>query len=68
VGEALMNRLLKAAEETESSYEITQAAIWQITDNPGKEKILATILYQDGTDAISEEDYAEALRLVELIK
>jgi len=60
--------LLKAAKQNGSSFEVTQAAIWQITDNPGKDIILSTIMYQDGTDAITEEDYEEALRLIELAK
>jgi len=63
-------KLLKVIEENESSYEVTQAAVWYITDNPGKDVILAALEYEDENgeraQAISEEDYIEALRLVEL--
>lgn len=61
-------RLLKAARENKSSYEVIQAAVWQITDNPGKDKIINEIAYQDGQNAITEEVYNEALRLIEFIK
>ena len=59
-------KLLKLIEENKSSYEVTQAAIWYITDNPGKDVILNTLIYDDQTNAITEKDYAEAMRLVEL--
>ena len=58
--------LLKTLEATESEFEVAQAAVWHITDNPGKDRILNTIIYQDGTDAITEEIYSEALRIIEL--
>lgn len=59
-------KLLKVLDENNSSYEITQAAIWYVTDNPGKDVILDALVYEDGTKAITENDYNEALRLVEL--
>ena len=59
-------RLLRTLEEQNSSFEIAQAAVWTITDNPGKDKILNTIIYQDGTDAITEEVYNEAMRILEM--
>ena len=62
------SRLLKLAKvlnENGSSYEVAQAAIWYMMDNPGKNKILAELEYDDGTKAITEEDYDEAVRLVE---
>ena len=59
--------LLKILDENNSSYEVSQAAVWQILDNPGKDTILNTIIYQDGTDAITEEIYEEALRIIALI-
>jgi len=59
--------LLKILKENNSSYEIAQAAIWHMTDNPGKDRILNSLTYQDNTYAITEEDYAEALRLVDIV-
>jgi hypothetical protein len=59
--------LLKLLEENKSSFEVSQAAAWRITDNPGKERILNTIIYQDGTDAITEDIYNEAMRIVGLL-
>ena len=58
--------LLKTLEKQNSSFEVAQAAVWHITDNPGKDKILNTIIYQDGTDAITEEVYNEAVRILEM--
>lgn len=60
--------LLKTLEENGSNYEVAQAAVWCMTDNPGKETILDTIAYPDGTAAITEEIYNEALRILELCK
>ena len=64
--DSLLIKLLKILDENESSYEVAQAAIWYVTDNPGKEVILDTLIYEDGTKAITENDYNEAIRLVEL--
>ena len=58
--------VLKTLEKQNSSFEVAQAAVWHITDNPGKDKILNTIIYQDGTDAITEEVYNEAVRILEM--
>ena len=73
-------KILKVLKENNSSFEIAQAAIWYIMDNPGKDVILETLVYEskDETEsesenediirewAITEEDYDEALRLIEL--
>ena len=60
-------KLLKILDENNSLYEVAQAAVWHIMDNPGKEIILSTLVYDDGASAITEELYNEAMRLVELI-
>ena len=59
--------LLKILDKNKSTFEISQAAVWHITDDPGREKILNTIIYQDGTDAITEEVYNEAMRIIDLL-
>ena len=59
---------LKILDENAVSYEIAQAAIWHILDNPGKEAILGALVYEDGEHAITESDYKEALRYIALIK
>jgi hypothetical protein len=59
-------KLLKILEENPVSYEITQAAVWIIADNPGKEAVLGAIVYENGEQAIKDSDYKEALRLIEL--
>jgi uncharacterized coiled-coil protein SlyX len=59
--------LVKILEENNSSFAVAQAAAWHITDNPGKVRILNTIVYQNGEDAITEADYYEALRITGLI-
>ena len=58
--------LLRVLAANNASFAVAQAAVWQITDNPGKDIILDTLIYQDGTDAITEADYNEALRLIDM--
>ncbi|MCL2095662.1 MAG: outer membrane protein assembly factor BamD [Oscillospiraceae bacterium] len=59
-------KLLELLRQNNGNFAVSQAAAWHITDDPGKVRILNTIVYQDGTDAITEEDYAEAMRIIEL--
>ena len=59
-------KLLKILDDNNSSYEIAQAAIWHMADNPGKEAILEALVYENGERAITQSDYEEALRLVAL--
>ena len=59
-------KLLKAMGESAVSYEVVQAAVWHIADNPGKEAILGALVHENGEYAIKGPDYEAALRLVEL--
>ena len=58
--------LLNILAENKSGYAVTQSAVWQIMDDPGKGIILDTLEYEDGSYAISENDYNEALRLIDI--
>lgn len=65
-----MIKLLKILDANNSSYEVSQAAIWIKTDNPGKDAILAALVYEnnDGVQefAIAESDYNEAIETIKL--
>jgi outer membrane protein assembly factor BamD (BamD/ComL family) len=59
--------LLRVLAFNNASFAVAQAAVWQITDNPGKDIILGTLEYKEnGTNAITEDDYNEALRLIDM--
>jgi hypothetical protein len=47
---------------------VTQAAVWILRDNPGRQAVLDVLEYDDGEKAITDEYYAEAVRLVEMVK
>ena len=51
-----------------AGFEVIQAAVWLLRDNPGRLYMLDALEYDDGEKIITEEVYAEAERLVGLIK
>jgi len=52
----------------ESRFEVIQAAIWILQDNPTKHYIMEALEFDDGEQAITDEEYEEALRLVERVR
>jgi len=69
--DSLLIKLLKTLEKNNSSFEVAQAAIYHIMDNPGKTAILESLAYEDEETgerewAISLQDYNEALRMIEI--
>lgn len=60
-------KLLKILDQNSSKYEVAQTAIWYMRDNPGKNMLLNTLEYPDGTKAVTESDYNEAVRLADLV-
>jgi hypothetical protein len=59
--------LLRLLDENHAGFEVSQAALWHIVDDPGKEKITGTIIHQDGSYAITGEIYEEAVRIAGLL-
>jgi len=51
-----------------SGFEVMQAAVWILQDNPTRQAVMAALEYDDGEQAVSDGDYDEALRLVEMVK
>lgn len=61
-------KLLEILGDNSSVFEVVQAAIWHLRDNPGKQTMMEVLEYADGEKAITDEYYAEAVKLVEMVK
>jgi outer membrane protein assembly factor BamD (BamD/ComL family) len=59
-------RLMKVLEENGCSYTETQAAVWLVNNAPGDFALLNTLIYSDGTSAISPEDLETAKEMAAL--
>ena len=57
-------RVMKLLDEENASYAVAQAAVWYVTDNPGDNALLNTLVYSNGTKAISKDDLATAKDIV----
>ena len=66
-GGALLE-LLNILGDNKSEFEVVQAAIWILQDNPPENIIYGALEYDDGERAVSEAQYEQAVRLVELVK
>lgn len=53
-------RVMALLEVCNASYYVAQAAVWIITDNPNEYDLLNTLVYLDGSPAISIDDLAKA--------
>ena len=51
--------------ENSCSYYVTQCAVWHVTDRPGEFALLNTLINQNGVNMITEDDYNEAMRMIE---
>jgi hypothetical protein len=60
-------KLLDILIDNDSVFETAQAAIWHLRDRPGKQTMMEVLEYDDGEQAITEEHYAEAIRLVGIL-
>ena len=60
-------KLLQTLSANSAKYEVAQAAIWYLRDNPGKYNIMNALEYPDGTKAITEDIYNEAVRLADSV-
>jgi len=58
--------LIRVLAEHESEFEVMQAAVWHLRDNPGRAAIAAALEYDDGTSAITAAQFDEAVRLVNI--
>ncbi|MCL2059299.1 MAG: thioester domain-containing protein, partial [Oscillospiraceae bacterium] len=63
-GNAKLKRVVALCNEKKASYAVTQAAVWIVTDNPGDNSLLNTLVYSDGRRAISSDDLAKAKEIV----
>jgi hypothetical protein len=54
---------MEVLSENKCSYDVAQAAVWHVTDNPGDYALLHT-LTSNGQDAISQEELALAKSMV----
>ena len=61
-------KLLQTLSDKNSRYEVAQTAIWYLLDNPGKYNLMNTLEYTDGTWAVTEEIYDEAVGIADSIK
>ncbi|MCL2058651.1 MAG: hypothetical protein FWH01_06280 [Oscillospiraceae bacterium] len=61
---AKLRRVVALCNEKRTSYAVTQAAVWIVTDNPGDNSLLNTLVYSDGRRAISSDDLAKAKEIV----
>ena len=60
-----LTTLIKILAENGALYEVAQAAIWYIQDNPGKDALMNTLINQDEEPVVTEEYYNEAVRTAE---
>lgn len=57
-------RVVALCNERNAPYSVTQAAVWIVTDNPGDNALLNTLVYSNGGRAISADDLKEAKQIV----
>ena len=57
--------LLYIFERYDAEFEVAQAAIWHLRENVGRDKISAALEYYDGTMALTDCQFEEAIKLVE---
>jgi hypothetical protein len=58
-------RLVEVLDENDCYYDVSQAAVWLVTDNPGDYALLHT-LYDGYSDVISDDELALAKQMVAL--
>ncbi|MCL2059296.1 MAG: hypothetical protein FWH01_09625 [Oscillospiraceae bacterium] len=63
-GDSKLRRVVALCEEKRATYAVTQAAVWIVTDNPGNNSLLSTLVYSGGRRAISSDDLAKAKEIV----
>lgn len=51
-----------------SEFEVIQAAVWYLRENPGRQAIIAALEHEDGERAITDEQLDEAVRFVEMVR
>ncbi|MCL2099940.1 MAG: hypothetical protein FWH24_05855 [Oscillospiraceae bacterium] len=59
--------LLEVLSLHDTGFEVVQAAVWYMRDNPSKQYMLDALEYDDGEKAITEEIYQQAAGLVDLL-
>ena len=59
-----LKQVLTLLEETNAPYNVAQAAVWIVTDNPGDDELLNTLVHSNGERAIGPEDLAKAREIV----
>ncbi|MDR1765070.1 MAG: hypothetical protein LBR77_03055 [Lachnospiraceae bacterium] len=62
--DSVLGKLMKILSDNNASYDVAQAAVWIVTDNPSDSKLLNTLVYSDGTKVISSDELAKAKEYV----